>query len=119
MKNSITILVNELFQGVDYRDWENVIIFSEESIFLDYSSITGTPPSLQSPQEIIGAWSSFVPGFDKTHHQLSEFNINKEDNFTTVTFKGKADHFIGNSVWTVEGDYLIKINNDNRVNLMK
>lgn len=115
----ITGLIKKLFHGVDNRDWESVISVFDENVLLDYSSMTGTPPSLLSPQKIIDAWSSFLPGFDETNHQLSDFNISKEDNFTTVTFEGKAEHFIGNSVWIVEGDYFIKISNNNKVSLMK
>lgn len=114
-----TTLIKKLFHGVDNRDWESIISIFDENVLLDYSSMTGTPPSFMKPQEIIAAWSSFLPGFDKTNHQMSGFNISKEDNFTIATFEGKAEHFIGNSVWIVEGNYFIKISNNNKVSLMK
>ena len=114
----IAELIKQLFSGVDSRDWENVISVFDDNVLLDYSSMNEVKPSLLSPKEIIGSWSSFLPGFDRTNHQLSDFSISKVNDLTTVTFTGKADHFIGNSVWTVEGDYVLEINKNNKVSSM-
>lgn len=112
-------VIRKLFSGVDNRDWSSVITAFDDKVMLDYFSMNGVSPSLLSPKEIVDTWSSFLPGFDKTNHQLTNFNTIQLNDLTRVTCKGKADHFIGRSVWTVDGDYVIEINKDHKVSSMK
>ncbi|WP_276371763.1 nuclear transport factor 2 family protein [Chryseolinea sp. H1M3-3] len=103
--------VLDLFNGADERNWEKVKMAFAENVLLDYSSLSGNPASVQPSVQIIDAWKSFLPGFDRTHHQLSDFTIQDNDGHATATFKGKADHFIGNDSWTVEGRYHADLKN--------
>src|ERR1700744_2624864 len=94
-----------IFEGADERNWTKVQKAMAEKVLLDYTSMTGGQPTLLSREEITNAWANFLPGFDKTHHQLTNFQITNKDELSIVTFDGKADHFIDDKVWTVEGDY--------------
>lgn len=76
-----------------------------DQVWLDYTSLAGGQPSLLTGQQIAGAWASFLPGFDKTHHQLSHFEVDLGGSTAKARFSGKADHFIGTASWTVEGSY--------------
>lgn len=109
----------DIFEGADERDWTRVKKAMAEKVLLDYSSMTGGEPALLSPDDIIKAWANFLPGFDKTKHNLSNFKISTSGNLTTVTFDGKADHFIKDVAWTVEGYYYAEAQNDNRISLLK
>lgn len=63
-----------------------------------------------------------MPGFDSTKHNLSGFAIKENGSRATTTFKGKADHFIGNEIWTVQGSYeadLEKIKGDWLVTMLR
>lgn len=61
------------------------------------------------------ARAQFLPGFDKTHHQLSNF----QQQANAITFDGRADHYINDSIWTVVGDYHVVIQADGKVGLLR
>ncbi len=111
--------VADIFEGADERNWAKVENAMAEKVLLDYTSMTGGQPALLSPKEITNAWANFLPGFDKTHHHLSNFKIDSKDDLAIVTFNGKADHFIDDQTWTVEGDYYVEIGTDKKVSLLK
>lgn len=58
-----------------------------------------------TPRQIVDAWSGLLPGFDRTHHQLFDIEVNESQDSATAHFKGKAEHFIDKDVWIVEGGY--------------
>jgi len=102
-----------IFSGADEHEWEKVQNVMAENILLDYSSLSGSPAAALSSKQIVEAWKNFLPGFDRTHHQLSNFEVTTQGNNANVHCTGKADHFIDNDVWTVEGTYdaeVLKIN---------
>jgi hypothetical protein len=107
-QNVIDIVI-QLFAGADERDWQKVKNTMAKEVLLDYTSMAGGEPTVLSPQQIAKAWAEFLPGFDKTHHQLSDFKVNIQDNFATASYFGKADHFIDDEIWTVEGNYMTEL----------
>ena len=109
----------DIFEGADDRNWTRVKNAMAEKVLLDYSSMTGGEPALLSADDIVKAWANFLPGFDKTKHNLSNFKISTSGKSATVTFDGKADHFMNDQVWTVEGDYYAEAQYDNRISLLK
>jgi len=119
MSEKIKESILEIFEGADERNWSKVKNAMAEKVLLDYSSMSGGEPAMLSPDDIVKAWANFLPGFDKTKHNLSNFKIATGDKLTAVTFDGKADHFIANKVWTVEGDYYAEAKNDDRISLLR
>jgi fermentation-respiration switch protein FrsA (DUF1100 family) len=119
--------VTAVFSGADEHNWKKIQNVMFNRVLLDYTSMVGGTPSSLTPGQITDAWAAFLPGFEKTHHQLSGFRITVTDNAATARYSGKADHFIGNDVWTVEGTYdteLVKsggqwLVSEHRFNLLK
>ena len=105
MEHSIVENINALFSGADERNWVKVKSVLSQQVMLDYSSMTGAPASSVSPEQIVTAWSAFLPGFSRTNHQLSDFKVERKDREAVVTYSGKADHYLNESVWVVEGTY--------------
>jgi hypothetical protein len=105
--------IKNLFAGADERNWPKVQSVMAKTVLLDYTSMTGGSPSTQTPEQITDAWAAFLPGFDKTHHQLSGFKTKLNGNIAHVHYTGKADHVIGNEVWTVEGNYDTDLQKEN------
>ncbi len=103
--NKIIASVSDVFSGADERNWEKVRSAMADTVLLDYTSLAGNPAALLPSNEIIYSWKNFLPGFDKTHHQLSGFDVKENGERSTVRFRGNANHFIGNEVWTVQGNY--------------
>jgi hypothetical protein len=84
--------------------------------------MTGRPAIVISSEKIIEGWKGFLPGFDMTHHQISDFKVNQKDDAAQIRFFGKADHYINKDSWTVEGTYdteLIKAANKWKVTKFK
>jgi hypothetical protein len=97
--------ITALFNGADTRNWEQVRNTMAATVLLDYTSMAGGEPATLTPAQITEAWAAFLPGFDSTLHQLSDFTVALNDTGAAVHFSGKADHFIGTAVWTVAGTY--------------
>jgi ketosteroid isomerase-like protein len=105
METIITQQVNALFAGADERNWNMVMSVMDKQVLLDYSSMTGSPASNLTPEQISAAWAAFLPGFDRTNHTLSGFKIKINGNEAVANYIGKADHYLNGEVWTVEGSY--------------
>lgn len=108
MENIIIHQVNTLFSGADERNWNKVKSVMHTPVLLDYSSMTGSPATNLTPEEITAAWSAFLPGFDRTNHKLSDFKVIINGDEAIVHYTGKADHYLNAEVWTVEGSYNTK-----------
>ncbi|MEM7101589.1 MAG: nuclear transport factor 2 family protein [Bacteroidota bacterium] len=106
--NTIQESINTLFVATDQNDWEIVEQYFAHTVTLDYSSMIGQPAVTTTPQEIIKSWQSILPGFDHTHHQVSNFMINEKNGKATAFCYGTANHFLENengNLWTVVGSY--------------
>lgn len=114
-EEKIIQIVTSLFNGADEHNWAKVENAMAEKVVLDFSSMTGEASSIKTAKQIAKNWAIFLPGFDKTHHQLSNFKVTQNGNIATVHYNLKADHFLAKDVWTVEGTYdteLLKTNNN-------
>jgi hypothetical protein len=105
--------ITTIFKGADEHNWKSIESVMSDMVLLDYTSFVGGEPAALSPKQITESWAGFLPGFDKTHHQLSNFNITIENDVAHITYTGKADHFIGEEAWTVEGTYETELINSN------
>jgi hypothetical protein len=105
VEETIIMTITNLFGGADEHHWTKVESTMTDTVLLDYTSFVGGEPANLSPQQITGSWAGFLPGFDKTDHQLSDFKVITNKQKATAIYRGKADHFIDNEVWTVEGTY--------------
>ena len=103
----------DVFAGADERNWQKIQHVMANTVLLDYTSMAGGNPAILTPQQITNSWEAFLPGFDKTFHQLSGFELKVTGNTATVHYAGKADHFIGKETWTVEGTYDSELKKDN------
>lgn len=109
MESSIIEQVSKIFQGADERNWQKVCDAMYKHVMLDYSSMTGIPAKLLTPEQITSAWAAFLPGFDRTNHELSDFKVQVKNEQASVTYLGTADHFYNAKVWTVEGSYTTQL----------
>jgi hypothetical protein len=101
--------ITGIFNGADERNWEKVQDSFTDNVLLDYSSMNGSPATVISSEKVIEGWKGFLPGFDMTHHQVSDFKVDHKNDIAQVHFFGKADHYISKDSWTVEGTYDIEL----------
>jgi hypothetical protein len=117
-KEQIIKAITSLFHAADQRNWQKIENLFADKVLIDYTSMNGGKPLLQTPAEITDAWKAFLPGFTKTHHVVSNFAITTKGNVASVHYTGRADHFLEKEVWTVSGTYdteLEKQNNEWRI----
>ena len=72
MEKLIIEQVTKVFQGADERNWQKVAAVMDKHVMLDYSSMTGSPASLLTPEQITSAW--FFANFGEkwpSYHYLS------------------------------------------------
>ena len=92
MKNPEDV-ITQLFISTDQRNWPDVENCFANKVVLDYSSMNGSPAATQTPSDIITAWKSILPGFERTHHQLGNFMTSKNGDQSKVFCYGTASHF--------------------------
>jgi len=102
---NVTSAITHLFAVTDQRDWQQVESAFDESVLLDYTSTTGKDPAWLTPRQIVDIWAALLPGFDRTNHQLFDIEISENQDSATAHYRGKAEHYIDNDVWVVEGTY--------------
>ena len=108
-KEKIIQVVENIFTGADRHDWPKVQYAMDEKIFVDYSSLSGSPAATILSAELIGNWKDFLPRFDHTHHHLFDFQVNQKETEAEIHCFGKAEHFLNNAIWIVEGTYDLKV----------
>lgn len=114
--------IKTLFEGVDEHDWLTVINTMDYNVFADYASLNGSPGTSLPSLQLVENWKSFLPGFGRTKHQISDFQIKQNRNTAEVNFHGSAEHFMDDEVWTVEGTYevgLVKKKSEWIINAIK
>lgn len=126
MEKEIKETILKVFVYTDEKKWDELQNVFTEIVILDYSSFKGNAASELTPKQIADAWSGFLPLFNSTHHQVSNFLIDENENNATAFCYGTATHYFpnesGNNVWTVVGTYdfdLEKIDSEWKVKTMK
>ena len=105
----ISNLISRYFSAVDERDWDGAKVLMSNPFHLDYSSFGGGEPAYLDPEGILAAWSGFLPGFDHTHHQIGNLDMQIYGDSARVSCYVTATHAIDERVWTVVGTYNIPL----------
>lgn len=93
------------FAAVDERNWERVAELMTDPFSLDYSSFGAGEPADLAPRTILAGWRKVLPGFDHTHHQMGNLDIEVEGEKASASCYVTATHAIDHEVWTVVGTY--------------
>ncbi len=109
MAEKIKEQITKLFVYTDEQKWDNVRTLFADEVLLDYSSFTGIEAAVMTPGQLIDGWSGFLPGFAATHHQVSNYLVDRDDKRARLTCYGTASHYLpnesGKNVWIVVGTY--------------
>ena len=98
--------ITDIAAGADRHDWERVRSAFADTVTTDYSSLWGGDPVTQPADELVAGWSSFLPGFDVTHHMVANHAITSIDDATaTAEADFTANHRINDQLWTLGGRY--------------
>lgn len=94
----------------DEQRWLELKPLFAEQVVLDYASMTGQPAETLSPDVIVNRWKTFLPGFDRTHHHMTNHDIRIQGDTAVSISTVQAIHQIkGHETWTVYGTYHHKL----------
>ncbi len=105
-------LVKKLFIATDGRFWDKVEKLFTEELYLDYQTFNGDSPAIVKAEDIVYAWSSFLPGFDYTHHQIGNMLTKITDDKAEVFCYGTTTLFMNaakEKFLTIVGSYTFDI----------
>ncbi len=106
----LTDIVYVYGRAVDNCDWKLYRTLFTDMIEVD---MDGVPTEAMSADSYIDRARSLVPGFDLTHHQLTNLTFEISDDAATVTVYMRAEHFLnnadGDNSHTMGGYYVFKM----------
>ena len=98
--------ITDIAAGADRHDWDRVRSAFSETVTTDYTSLWGGDPVTQPADELVAGWSGFLPGFDNTHHMVTNHTITSlDDTKATAEADFTATHRIDDQLWTLGGRY--------------
>lgn len=107
--------INNVGYYVDQGHWDQVAAqFHPEGAVLDYTTYAnasaGTSVELPTllPAQIVGAWQTVLPGYDRTHHLMGTESVQIDGKTATTTANIYATHILkndGEDTWVFIGDY--------------
>ena len=124
--------INNVGYFADQGDWDQVSAqFHPEGAVLDYRSYAdasaGTSAELPTllPAQIVGAWQTVLPGYDRTHHLIGTESVEIDGDRARATSNIYATHILeneGEDTWIFIGDYqheLVRTDNGWKITFMR
>ncbi len=102
----ITRSITDIAAGADRHDWPRVRAAFADTVTVDYTSLWGGEPATLPADELIAQWSGFLPGFEITHHMVTNQTVTALDE-TTASAEADftATHRIDDALWVLGGRY--------------
>ena len=102
----ITRSITDIAAGADRQDWDRVRAAFADSVTTDYTSLWGGDPVTQPADDLVNGWSNFLPGFDSTHHMVTNHAVRSiDENKAVAEADFTATHRIDDKLWTLGGRY--------------
>ena len=102
----ISRAITDIAAGADRHDWTRVRDAFADTVTTDYTELWGGDPVTQPADELIDGWAAFLPGFESTHHMVTNHTITE---LTDTTARAEADftatHRIEDRFWVLGGRY--------------
>lgn len=102
---AIHTIVQSVATLADLGNFESLEQLYAEEVEVDYTSAFGGEVKLKSPQGLMTQWASTLPGFDRTHHQISNIETKVKGSNATATADVTANHYLDNMFWQIAGSY--------------
>ena len=102
--------ITDIAAGADRHDWSRVRNAFSDRVITDYTSLWGGEPVAQTAEALVAGWSKFLPGFDVTHHMVTNHSVRSINNGTAEAEADfTATHRIGDQLWTLGGRYSYRL----------
>ncbi len=105
-QQDISRAITDIAAGADRHDWDRVGDAFAETVTTDYTSLWGGDAVTQPAAELVAGWAAFLPGFDSTHHMVTNHAIRSvADGRAVAEADFTATHRIDDGLWTLGGRY--------------
>ncbi len=102
----ISTTITDIAAGADRHDWTRVRGAFADTVTTDYTSLWGGDPVTQPADELVAGWSAFLPGFDATHHMVTNHAITSlSDTSAAAQADFTATHRLDDGLWVLGGRY--------------
>lgn len=102
---TIKTIVESVGLLADRHEFEALEKLYADEFMLDYSSLSGAPAELKSPQALMTEWAGVLPGFDRTRHALSDVEAKIDGDQARASADVEAGHWVDGAYWQVDGHY--------------
>ncbi len=105
-QTDITRTLTDIAAGADRHDWTRVRDAFADHVTIDYTSLWGGDPATQPADELVAGWAAFLPGFDSTHHMVTNHAITSVSEIAaTAQADFTATHRLDDGLWVLGGRY--------------
>lgn len=97
----------------DNRAWKSLRALYADNVHVDYTALQGGEPASIRADDLLAQWAAFLPGFDRTDHQLGTIEVQFDGGQAIAETDVVAVHTIdsaeGGDTWTVKGHYTYRL----------
>ena len=108
-ESAIRLIVDEIDNACDAKDWEKCRSFFADEIEVDFTSLSGGEPSKISAVDFIDGWRTNLFAEKTTYHQRGNHRIEIDGDKATVFSKAYAFNLLESGavtgLWEVWGNY--------------
>jgi ketosteroid isomerase-like protein len=108
-RSEITLVVDEIDNAVDAKDWERCRSYFTDEIYADFTSLAGGSPGNMSSDDLVGAWATNLYADKLSHHMRTNHRVTIDGDRAEVFSKGYALNILhrpnGSDLWEVWGNY--------------
>jgi len=113
-REEIIETINAIGLYADFNQWDRVAAQFADEVVIDYTSYTlasvgADEPEAISPQEVITAWQTVLPGYAYTQHLVGNHQVDISGDEATAVSTVHATHILenaeGDDFWIFLGDY--------------
>ena len=113
-RQAIIETVNAIGLYADFNQWDRVATQFANEVVIDYTSyasasVGAAEPEAISPQEVVTAWQTVLPGYDHTQHLIGNHQVSVSGDEATAVSSVHATHILrndeGEDYWVFIGDY--------------
>ena len=109
-RSEIILVVDEIDNAVDAKDWERCRSYFTDEIYADFTSLAGgSPANMPSDDLLVGAWATNLYADKLSHHVRTNHRATIDGDKAEVFSKGYALNILrrstGSDLWEVWGNY--------------
>src|SRR5215212_4610498 len=108
-RTEITLVVDEIDNAVDAKDWQRCRGYFTAQIYADFTSLVGGSPGNMAADDLVGVWATNLYADKLSHHMRTNHRVTIGGDRAEVFSKGYALNILyrttGSDLWEVWGNY--------------